>query len=113
VADRFGAKFWKNTNSARVIFKKRFEAAELPYFNPHSFRHAAIKIAMSLCDTASDLKAVSQNLGHDSVSTTMRHYAVLSDDEVEEKIKNLTRKASDAEVEVAKRFLKEYWIRPK
>jgi integrase len=89
--------FWKTTNSIRAIFKKRFEAAGFDYFSPHSFRHLAINAALRLCSSPAEFKAVSQNFGHENIATTMFDYASLPDDEVENKVKNLTEKSKDAD----------------
>jgi integrase len=115
-ADKLGSNFWKNTNSARMIFKKRLQAADLGYFNPHSFRRAAINIALSLCKTPAEFKAVSQNLGHENIATTMFDYAVLPEDEVERHVRNLTKKKLNNKEEIAKMIaenLDDYDISPK
>ena len=99
IAENIDKRFWKGTNGIRNIFKKRFEAAGLEYFTPHTLRHLAIKLALSLCRTPEEIKAVSQNFGHENIATTMFDYAALPDDEVENKIKNLTQKDEDSEIE--------------
>ena len=85
-------KFWKDASPARNIFKKRFKEVGIEYFNPHSFRHAAVNTALSLCKTPLDFKIVSQNLGHKNIATTMFDYAEVPEDEVTKGIKQLTRK---------------------
>lgn len=66
--------FWKNTNSARKIFEKRFIAAGVSYYHPHSFRHLIIKELGKLPLTEEQKKAISQNLGHENVTTTFGSY---------------------------------------
>ena len=39
---------WASTGPIRDIFKRGFAAADLPYFNPHSFRDMLVRHAMSL-----------------------------------------------------------------
>lgn len=51
-----------------------FEAAGLPYFNPHSFRDTLVQLGEQRCATPEQLKAWSQNLGHDRVMTTLTSY---------------------------------------
>jgi integrase len=97
VGEKVEPVFWKTTNSIRAIFKKRFAAAGLDYFSPHSFRHLAINAALRLCSTPAEFKAVSQNFGHENIATTMFDYASLPDDEVENKVKNLTEKNKEAD----------------
>jgi integrase len=65
---------WASTGPVRAIFKRAFEQAGLPYFNPHSFRDMLVRHAMSLDLPAQELKAWSQNLGHNSVLTTLTSY---------------------------------------
>lgn len=66
--------FWKNADAIRRIFRQRFEAAGLPYFNPHSIRSTAERIGQRLCANDEERKAWSQNLGHENVSITMNSY---------------------------------------
>jgi len=69
---------WSNTTPVRQIFRQAFEAAGLPYFNPHSFRHTLVHLAERYCKTPEDFKAWSQNLGHENVLTTFTSYGTLS-----------------------------------
>jgi integrase len=66
--------FWAKSSSARKIFEKRFKAAGVPYFHPHTFRHLVVKEFMKIPLTEEQKKAVSQNLGHEHVSTTFGSY---------------------------------------
>jgi integrase len=97
IGEKVEPEFWKSTNSIRAIFKKRFEAAGLEYFTPHAFRRLAINEALRLCKTPAEFKAVSQNFGHENMATTMFDYASLPEEEVESKIKNLTKTDSEEE----------------
>ena len=65
---------WRTSAPIRAIFRKAFEAAGVPYFNPHSFRHALTRHGQTICVTLEDHKAFSQNLGHSSIKTTEMHY---------------------------------------
>lgn len=67
-------KGWAGTGPARDIFKRAFERAGLPYYNPHSFRDMLVHHAMSLNLTPEAMKALSQNLGHNDVLTTFTSY---------------------------------------
>ena len=62
---------WRDAGPIRTIFKEAFRAAGLPYFNPHSFRHTLAQQAQHQCRNYEELKAWSQNLGHDDHRTTM------------------------------------------
>jgi len=65
---------WANANAIRRIFREAFEAAGLPYFNPHSFRRTLAALGERVCETPEAFKAWSQNLGHDHVLTTFTSY---------------------------------------
>lgn len=70
-------KFWKGAGSIRRILELRSKEAGLRYYKPHSFRHAASHIAQSSCRTPEQLRAVSQNLGHENIGTTITTYGKL------------------------------------
>lgn len=65
---------WQSAAAIRKVFKKAFTLAELPYFNPHSFRNTLAVLGESLCQTPEEFKAWSQNLGHEGVLTTFYSY---------------------------------------
>ena len=66
--------FWKGTGSVRDVFKRRSKEAGLPYFPPHTFRHLTTNLAFKSCKNGEEIKAVSQNLGHEHVATTISVY---------------------------------------
>ena len=65
---------WSGAGPIRTVFRQAFTAAELPYFNPHSFRDTLTALGMKRCKDAEALKAWSQNLGHSVVMTTLLNY---------------------------------------
>lgn len=65
---------WANADPIRKIFRRAFEAAGQPYFNPHSFRKTLARLGERLCRTPEEFKAWSQNLGHEQPSTTFLNY---------------------------------------
>ncbi|MGJ0491595.1 tyrosine-type recombinase/integrase [Methylobacter sp.] len=65
---------WSNTSPIRTIFREAFEDADLPYFNPHSFRKTLVTLGQQLCQTPEEFKSWSQNLGHEDVLTTLYSY---------------------------------------
>lgn len=81
--------FWKGTGSMREIFKKRFKAANLPYYSPHTFRHLTIHLAFKNCKNGEQIKAVSQNFGHENISTTIGSYANHQPDELSKILKTI------------------------
>jgi integrase len=67
-------KHWSTATPIRTIFREAFERANLPYFNPHSFRNTLVQLGQARCSNAEDFKAWSQNLGHENVLTTLTSY---------------------------------------
>ncbi len=65
---------WNNASSIRTIFREAFADVGLPYFNPHSFRNTLALLGQEICRTPEQLKAWSQNLGHEKVLTTLLSY---------------------------------------
>lgn len=71
-------KHWSTTTPIRAIFKAAFQNADLPYFNPHSFRNTLVQLGQDICTSPEHFKAWSQNLGHEDVLTTFRSYGEVS-----------------------------------
>ncbi|MSQ74110.1 MAG: site-specific integrase [Betaproteobacteria bacterium] len=65
---------WRSAASIRKIFREAFTLADLPYFNPHSFRNTMVRLGEERCQTPEEFKAWSQNLGHEKVLTTFFSY---------------------------------------
>ncbi|MBB3773241.1 integrase [Angulomicrobium tetraedrale] len=65
---------WTDASPIRTIFKQAFTRAGLPYFPPHSFRHTLGHLAQTMCRTPEELRAWSQNLGHENIATTLTSY---------------------------------------
>ena len=88
---------WRTSAPIRAIFRKAFEAVGVPYFNPHSFRHALTRHGQTICVTLEDHKAFSQNLGHSSIKTTEMHYGEIPAERQGQLIRGLgTRGTADA-----------------
>ena len=82
-------KHWRTASPIREIFRKAFENAELPYFNPHSFRKTLSRLGEQICQTPEEFKAWSQNLGHEHVMTTFTSYGQVAGHRQGEIIRNL------------------------
>lgn len=76
-----------NAGKIRQIIKEAFMNAGLPAFAPHSFRKTLVKYGDQLCTTREQFKAWSQNLGHDSVITTISAYCPVSSERQAELIR--------------------------
>ena len=68
---------WATSAPVREIFRRAFERAGLPYYNPHSFRDMLVRLGMSLNLSPEAMKAWSQNLGHSDVMTTFTSYGTV------------------------------------
>jgi integrase/recombinase XerD len=91
---------WSNAGPIRAIFRDAFTLARLPYFNPHSFRKALAQLGERVCRTPEELKAWSQNLGHEDVMTTLRSYGEVPSPRQAEIIRNL-HQASEPDMDAA------------
>jgi len=65
---------WSTAEPIRKVFREAFERADLPYFNPHSFRNTLVRLGQERCKTPEEFKAWSQNLGHEKPLTTFMSY---------------------------------------
>lgn len=68
---------WKTTDPIRTIFRSAFSAAGLPYYSPHTLRNCLTALGQRICRTPEEMKAWSQNLGHDEVLTTLTSYGAI------------------------------------
>jgi integrase len=68
---------WATAQPVRDLVRKAFEGAGIPYFHPHTFRHMLTQQAYKHCKTPQQIKAWSQNFGHENVLTTMATYGKL------------------------------------
>ncbi|MCI0745968.1 MAG: tyrosine-type recombinase/integrase [Verrucomicrobia subdivision 3 bacterium] len=68
---------WSDASPARTIFRQAFADAGIPYFPPHSFRHTLGHLMQTVCRTPEQMKAWSQNLGHENIGTTLTSYGTI------------------------------------
>lgn len=94
-----GSSFCKSTSLSeehlsasrvREIIRERCKEANLQYFIPHSFRHAAIAQAFENCSDAQEIKAISQNVGHSSITHVMNIYGQLPEKTLKNCIDNIS-----------------------
>jgi len=78
---------YSSANALRDMLGKSFELAGLPKYPPHSFRKTITKWGQGFYTSPEAFKAFSQNLGHESVKTTMDSYCPVSLDEQRRLIK--------------------------
>ena len=65
---------YSGSQTIRDVVKTAFRNAGLPEYAPHSFRKTLAMLANEKCATLEEQKAWSQNLGHDSLATTVTAY---------------------------------------
>jgi len=65
----------------RKFINTAFEAAGLPAFGPHAFRHMLARYAAKSSKTVAEFIATAQNLGHTDPLTTFRSYGQISRDD--------------------------------
>ncbi|MEN8134342.1 MAG: tyrosine-type recombinase/integrase [Thermodesulfobacteriota bacterium] len=73
-AEGLERKHWRTASPIRKIFSEAFDRADIPRFNPHSFRNTITQLGQKVCKTPEELKAWSQNLGHEKVLITLTSY---------------------------------------
>lgn len=64
----------RSAEQIREVFRAAFARAGLPYANPHSFRNTLVRLGQRRCRSPEEWKAWSQNLGHESETTTFVGY---------------------------------------
>ena len=86
---------WKTADPVRSICREAFAAAGLPYYNPHSFRRTLALLAEERSPI--ELKAWSQNLGHDQLLTTLTSYGTLPEARQAELVMGMRQRAQASE----------------
>ena len=87
--------FWGSNMGVAQMIKRRSIDAGLKYYSPHKFRHGTAKILYDLDLDASEVKAMSQALGHKNVSTTFAHYGNYTFLELKSKLISMKFEKSD------------------
>lgn len=72
--------FYANATKIRDVVKTAFTNAGLPAFAPHSLRSTLTRWADKYFKTREGFKAFSQNLGHESVVTTVGSYCPIDEE---------------------------------
>ena len=96
------------SNRVAKGLKELCQVAGVPHSSPHKLRHGHAVYALKRARTVADLKAVSQNLMHASLTITDQIYGVLTGDDVQSRIAGLTDDTStnqQAVVEVLESLL--------
>lgn len=82
--------FYSSKTKINEIIAKRCNDKGIQPYSAHEFRHLAVDTAFRLARSGRDIKAISQNIGHAHLSTTLKQYANMQPQEYMQIIKNLT-----------------------
>ena len=80
IADGVCREFWASAARVREVFNIAFVKVDLHPFTPHSLRHMLAHLAYSHCSGPEEIKAWSQNLGHESPLTMFTSYGTIATD---------------------------------
>ena len=94
----------------RLHLRRLCQRARMEYLSPHHLRHGHTVWAMDKAITRADMKAISQNLMHESLETTDRIYSHLVDDDVASHIANLGQNSQSKE-ELLDELIEEFFQR--
>jgi site-specific recombinase XerC len=94
---------------ARKDLKRWLTKVELPYHSPHKFRHGHATYGLKNAKDIGELKAVSQNLMHSNLSITDGIYGMLSDDDIQQRIDNIS-KVTHGEINQNKEEIKKQFM---
>ena len=81
--------FWSDAGPMRKMFKARAQQMGLEYYSPHKFRHFAIREASDHAVGPEQMKAISQNVGHERIATTFFSYGAIDTHRVASVINDL------------------------
>ncbi len=87
---RLSRKHWAYATPICTIFKTAFMAAGLPAFTPHKFRDMIVSEAYRRKLSIDELKAWSQNLGHNAMLTTLTSYGKIPTEVQGQLVRNST-----------------------
>ncbi len=71
---KLSREFWGWRMGVSKMLGRRCAGAGLKYHSPHKYRHGTTKILYDSGLDISEVKAMSQSLGHKKISTTLAHY---------------------------------------
>ena len=97
-------KHWASADPVRKVFKAAFAAVGLPYASPHRVRDTVSMLGQRKHMTAEEMKAWSQNMGHERIATTLTSYGPVLAARQAEIIRSLAQPAvlrEDALAEIA------------
>jgi integrase/recombinase XerD len=85
---------WADAAPVRQCFRDAFARIILPFTKPHSVRDTLVQLAYRWRFNAEQMKALSQNLGHDKPLTTFNSYGPLTRERQGEVIRHMAQKTA-------------------
>ena len=96
--------FWKSTGSISMMLKKRFKAAGLKYYSPHTLRSSSYQILRKLASKPEEIAAIWQNMGHINSRVSELHYGILPINERKMYMDNIIDGANSEELSQDDKF---------
>lgn len=93
-----GREHWADAGPIRRIFREAFARIGLSFSKPHTVRNTLVQFAYQQRFTAEQMKALSQNLGHESPMTTFGSYGPLTRERQGEVIAGVGRQAGRVDI---------------
>ena len=98
---------WSSAAPMRKIFKEAFAANGMRYYKPHSFRNTLTALAYEKDLGPKDMKAWSQNLGHEKLDTTYNSYGNLDPNAQRRAMLDIGNKSTDETEKNMRRMIEE------
>jgi Phage integrase family len=84
---------WQTSRPARRIITATFKNAAMPHYTPHSFRKCILAKALNMGIDAGELLAISKNLGHERLETTIQHYGIQDENWQKRQLERLSKRS--------------------
>jgi len=94
-SDRLSQHFM-NKNSMASIVTKHCKKAGFPAYHCHSFRDGHVGVMNKRIHSAEEMKAISVNIGHENILTTIRDYGDIDSKKAHEIIKSMNAQQKDS-----------------
>jgi integrase len=93
-----GREHWADAGAVRRIFREAFARIGLSFTQPHSARNTLVQYAYQQKFSAEQMKALAQNLGHESPLTTFGSYGPLTRERQGEVIAEVGRQSGGVDL---------------
>jgi integrase len=98
IADGLSRQHWATTSPVRSILRQAFDETNIPRHTPHRFRNMLVNEAYDRGLSVAEMKALSQNLGHESPMTTLKSYGKIPVEQQGKLIRGIASKPEDKPV---------------